>query len=1216
MSFLAPKSNYAQTNQTVLATLIVGIRTLTHSVLRPLRCVLLISSIVLFVMSPQSAFAGIFDIFGSGSKSDLKVLSVLDKSNGSPRGLGRVTVHGSDLVAIFSKDSGQGDGGFTFYDINDPTHPRARLTLQNEQTAPIREAHGYGFYKTDEGRDLVSLQTIDGIQIWDWTDHSQPRLLSHLKLPGIERTDYSTGAWWSFWQAPYIYVGGSGNGLYIVDAHDPKNPKLAQRAHGPNPIPPSQLGGFRIGPVYAVGSLMVISSMDQPGYATIDIANPLEPHLIAAETRRSPSIYSMHFTGGYILGAGGDSEFFVHDVRNPRKIVELDSIDLPDKGGYVTYQDGFAHVGSSKAYVKIDMRDPKRLRQTLQATSGIWTRDEDFASVIGNLVVVSDDHGVGNAIFQHDPSADRTPPQVNFISPAFDAGDVSLTTSIGMTFTDEINPVSATPTSIVVRSSDGATVNGYISSQMGVVNFSPRQPLKSNSVYEVILVAGGLTDLVGNPAVENPAYEKVVGRFRTVRDGSAKGEGCVFQAAAPSETSKSVILEVQKVLPQAFVSWNFGDGQSTGPTKGLVTVAHQYKKAGRYTVQVTVTDSTSQESIQTTCVGIQRIHNPLTPLKPAHSTPVILIEDLDRAIVVNPDSDSITIFAVDTLKKIAEVNTGKTPRTLTVGQDQEIWVANEGSANLTIIGGRTGKIIESIPLPHASQPFAVVASPDQRFIYVTLRATGELLKVDAKSHRLVRRKQVGWNPKTIAISSDSQRIYVARFISPSTGGEIWEVDSETLEIRNKHLLAIDQTPDTEDRGRGLPNYLGHMSISPDGARLWVPSKKDNILRGLTRDGKPLTFENSVRTIVSQIDLKAKIEAIKARRDLNDRDMANAVDFSPIGDLAFVAVQGSNLVDVLDTSTGALVTSIENTGLAPQGLAIDSSGKKIFIHNFTSQTLSVYDISEITNAGTNRAKLLTKIPSVENDKLSEQVRLGKAIFYNAKDPRMSRDGYISCASCHADGRDDGRVWDFTDRGEGLRNTISLAGTAGVGHGPLHWSANFDEVQDFENDIRNAFGGTGFMKDCDFNASTRSQTLGEKKTGFSRELDALAAYVTSLSTFAQSPWQNQDGTMTFSALQGQKVFQKLNCAECHGGLNYTYSALDRLSDVGTMTSSSGKRMGQPLKGLDIPTLRGLWDTAPYLHDGSAATISGALKHGGAQALSEQDRKDLERFLIELD
>ncbi len=59
--------------------------------------------------------------------------------------------------------------------------------------------------------------------------------------------------------------------------------------------------------------------------------------------------------------------------------------------------------------------------------------------------------------------------------------------------------------------------------------------------------------------------------------------------------------------------------------------------------------------------------------------------------------------------------------------------------------------------------------------------------------------------------------------------------------------------------------------------------------------------------------------------------------------------------------------------------------------------------------------------------------------------------MSCATCHNDGGHDGRVWDLTGFGEGLRNTISLRGAA-VGQGLLHWSGNFDEVQDFEGQIR--------------------------------------------------------------------------------------------------------------------------------------------------------------------
>ena len=71
--------------------------------------------------------------------------------------------------------------------------------------------------------------------------------------------------------------------------------------------------------------------------------------------------------------------------------------------------------------------------------------------------------------------------------------------------------------------------------------------------------------------------------------------------------------------------------------------------------------------------------------------------------------------------------------------------------------------------------------------------------------------------------------------------------------------------------------------------------------------------------------------------------------------------------------------------------------------------------------------------------------------------------------HNEGGGDGRVWDFTNFGEGLRNTINLFGR-NADHGNLHWTANFDEVQDFEGQIRDFAGGTGLMTNADFTAGT--------------------------------------------------------------------------------------------------------------------------------------------------
>ncbi|UCG22664.1 MAG: cell surface protein, partial [Chloroflexota bacterium] len=72
-----------------------------------------------------------------------------------------------------------------------------------------------------------------------------------------------------------------------------------------------------------------------------------------------------------------------------------------------------------------------------------------------------------------------------------------------------------------------------------------------------------------------------------------------------------------------------------------------------------------------------------------------------------------------------------------------------------------------------------------------------------------------------------------------------------------------------------------------------------------------------------------------------------------------------------------------------------------------------------------------------------------------------------------------------------------------------------------------------------------------------------------------------------------------------------------DVGTTTAD--ERIGP---AYDTPTLRGLYDSAPYFHDGSAATLVEALsrptpndEHNLTGRLSEQDLNDLVQYLFAL-
>jgi cytochrome c553 len=421
--------------------------------------------------------------------------------------------------------------------------------------------------------------------------------------------------------------------------------------------------------------------------------------------------------------------------------------------------------------------------------------------------------------------------------------------------------------------------------------------------------------------------------------------------------------------------------------------------------------------------------------------------------------------------------------------------------------------------------------------------------------------------------------------------------------------------DNEVQGSGIPNYLGPAVIAPDGASAWVPSKQDNIRRGVLRSGQNLNFQNTVRAISSRIDLATLAEDAPARIDHDNASLASAAAYDPSGAYLFVALETARQVEVVDAIGGRRLFRIE-AGLAPQGVTVSADGSRLYVHNFMARTVSVVDIGPLTRLGELRSSLVATLGSVATEKLAADVLQGKQLFYDARDPRLARDAYMSCATCHNDGGQDGRVWDMTGFGEGLRNTVALKGRGGRGQGLLHWSANFDEVQDFEGQIRNLAGGTGLMSDALFNAGTRSQPLGDAKAGLSADLDAMAAYLASLNTFAPSPLRNADGSLTAAALAGKNVFQAQNCASCHSGVPFTGSAdATQLKNIGTLKPSSGQRLGGALVGIDVPTLRDVWATGPFLHDGSAPTLVDAVKAHNGTTLDAGNLANLTEYLRQI-
>jgi large repetitive protein len=673
-------------------------------------------------------------------------------------------------------------------------------------------------------------------------------------------------------------------------------------------------------------------------------------------------------------------------------------------------------------------------------------------------------------------------------------------------------------------------------------------------------------------------------------------------------------------------AWDFGDGMAQTAYTASSAVSHRYTNPGLYTVTLSVRSSDGRV---TSTSFVQAITGGATSGRPVASSNIVLEPRSGanaRLWVINQDNDSVSVFDAVTNAKQAEIAVGAGPRTLALSGGS-VWVANRDAASLSVIGTASLAVTQTVAMPRASMPYGIAFSPADGSAWLALEGTGQLLRLNG-SGAVTGTVAVGPNPRQVSISGDGARVLVSRFVTPALpgegtavvqtgghGGEVVIVDASTLALQSTVVLQHSEKADNTLQGRGVPNYLGAAVIAPDGASAWVPSKQDNIKRGTLRDGSNLDFQNTVRAISSRIDLATLTEEHAARVDHDNSSIASAAAFHPSGAYLFVALETSRQVAVLDPVDKREVMRFD-AGRAPQGLAVSADGLRLYVSNFMDRSVTVHDLTRLVQFGEFVVPAPVTLASVSSDRLTAQVLQGKRLFYDARDPRLARDGYMSCATCHRDGGSDGRTWDLTGLGEGLRNTVSLRGRGGAGttNGPLHWSGNFDEVQDFEGQIRALAQGSGLMSNAQFNTGTRSQPLGDRKAGVSADLDALAAYVSSLSAFEPSPRRNADGTLTADAVAGRSVFAA-QCATCHSGSAFTNSTLGSLRNIGTIKPSSGMRLGAALTGLDMPTLRDAWQTAPYLHDGSAATLADAISAHNNVTLNATQLAQVTAFVAQI-
>ena len=241
-------------------------------------------------------------------------------------------------------------------------------------------------------------------------------------------------------------------------------------------------------------------------------------------------------------------------------------------------------------------------------------------------------------------------------------------------------------------------------------------------------------------------------------------------------------------------------------------------------------------------------------------------------------------------------------------------------------------------------------------------------------------------------------------------------------------------------------------------------------------------------------------------------------------------------------------------------------------------------------------------AARRDQDPKRVLLGERLF---GDRRLSHDDTHNCLSCH-DIATNGASANAHDTPAGQPIALNTPTVFNVRLSfRLNWEGNVRSLEEgVENSLRNPAIMASSADEVVSKLRADPEMVSQFRDAYGREpdvaavLDAIATYERSLVTPDSrfDRWlAGETDAITPDELSGYQVFKSLGCISCHQGVNVGGNLFQRHGVFHPLGSPD------PVL-LRVPSLRNVATTAPYFHDGSAATLPEAVK---AMGIAQLDR-----------
>jgi YVTN family beta-propeller protein len=641
-----------------------------------------------------------------------------------------------------------------------------------------------------------------------------------------------------------------------------------------------------------------------------------------------------------------------------------------------------------------------------------------------------------------------------------------------------------------------------------------------------------------------------------------------------------------------------------------------------------------------------------------------------------------------------------------------------GTVSVIGINPGRGRFNQNRRIRVGTEPYGMALTPNGTKLYVTNARSNSVSVIDTKSDALITTIEgVGFEPRGLAITNDGddsdtdETVYVTQFLSLPVAGKVdgqddaktgrvtviaTGTDSVVGEVTLNPLAdtgfkaagdAIARIPPTSPPSftfttGAYPNQLNNIGLKGNFA--FVPNT------GASPNG-PFRFNVNTQSLLSVIDTSSNTEVgpplnmhLAVANQTNPQRLFLTVPwalaFRHGTDEGYVVSAASNVVFkiAVDTTAGtAQVLSDPSdptrvlqvpVGRNPRGIVVNSTDTFAYVMNYVSRDISVMSLTGQVESvvATMRSSSLPTAGTV-----ADLIHVGKELYNTSVgvfDPapgatapivgRMSAAGWGSCSSCHPNGLSDNVVWIFPS---GPKRTIpqhtdfDLTDPQRVTQKILNWSAERDEEEDFELNIRAVSGGLGLIVLGDgitqdtgvVNLTpTASANRNQLKVRGLNAWDGLKAFMQFGIRPPLSPLKKSDEDVR----AGRRLFREANCQACHGGAQWTSSRLDftpppnagqiktgqildQLRSVGTFdpdalneVTANGAPSPVGADGFVPASLLSLFAfTQSFFHNGSATSLDQVMDNvihrtagtGGVDVLSSAaDRAQLVQFILSID